>query len=36
MPDDPETLNLRPTVIAGHRCEDDFVVIWRGHVQRQD
>jgi hypothetical protein len=30
MPDDPETLTLRPTVIAGHRCEDDFVVIWRG------
>jgi hypothetical protein len=30
MPDDLETLTLRPTVIAGHRCEDDFVVIWRG------
>ena len=30
MPDDPETLTLRPTVIAGHRCNDDFVVIWRG------
>jgi hypothetical protein len=30
MPDDPETLTLRPTVIAGHLCEDDFVVIWRG------
>jgi hypothetical protein len=30
MPDDPETLTLRPTVIAGHRCEDDFAVIWRG------
>jgi len=36
MPDDPETLTLRPTVIAGHLCEDDFVVIWRGHVHRQD
>jgi hypothetical protein len=28
---DPETLSLRPTVIAGERCaDDDFRVVWRG------
>jgi hypothetical protein len=30
MSDDPESLLLRPTVIAGQRYPDDFVVIWRG------
>jgi hypothetical protein len=25
-----ETLSMPPTVIAGHRCADDFAVIWRG------
>jgi hypothetical protein len=29
MPDDLEALARRPTVIAGHRCADDFAVIWR-------
>lgn len=27
---DPESLTLRPTVIAGQRYADDFEVIWRG------
>ena len=26
----PDRLALRPTVIAGQRLEDDFVVIWDG------
>jgi hypothetical protein len=26
----PEALTLRVTMIAGERCADDFVVIWRG------
>ena len=26
----PDQLALRPTVIAGERLEDDFVVIWDG------
>jgi hypothetical protein len=30
MPEDPETLALRATVIAGQRYADDFEVIWRG------
>jgi hypothetical protein len=25
-----ETLTLRPTVIGGQRCADDYQVIWRG------
>jgi hypothetical protein len=29
MPDDPESLTLRPTVIGGQRHADDFTVIWR-------
>jgi hypothetical protein len=30
MPDDPGTLTIRVTVIAGQRHPDDFVAIWRG------
>jgi hypothetical protein len=30
MPDDPKTLSLRATVIAGTRYADDYAVIWRG------
>jgi hypothetical protein len=30
MPDDPESLTLRATVIGGIRCADDYQVIWRG------
>jgi hypothetical protein len=30
MPDDPESLTLRATVIGGIRCADDCQVIWRG------
>jgi hypothetical protein len=30
MPDDLEALALRPSVIAGHRCADDYGVIFRG------
>jgi hypothetical protein len=26
----PDQLALRPTVIAGERLEDDFVVVWDG------
>jgi hypothetical protein len=27
---DPESLSVRPTVIAGQRHADDYAVIWRG------
>jgi hypothetical protein len=30
MLDDPETIALRVTVIAGQPCADDYTVIWRG------
>jgi hypothetical protein len=30
MADDPETLTVRPTVIAGRRYADDYQVRWRG------
>lgn len=26
----PETLTMRPTVIGGERCQDDYEVLWRG------
>jgi hypothetical protein len=30
MTDASETLTMRPTVIGGIRCADDYQVIWRG------
>jgi hypothetical protein len=30
MPNDTETIALRPTVIGGNGYPDDYQVIWRG------
>ena len=30
MTNNPETIALRATVIAGKRYDDDYTVIWRG------
>jgi hypothetical protein len=30
MTDDPETIALRPTIIAGTRYPNDYGVVWRG------
>ncbi|MCK1565606.1 hypothetical protein IVB08_16820 [Bradyrhizobium sp. 173] len=27
---DDETLTLRPSLIGGERCQDDYEVVWRG------